>query len=87
MSGALAWVLVALGLGVVGVRRRSVAVALLTVQALVLAGVALNDAASGGDVVAAAALACGRSASQRCSSSWSGARASRDPSAPLPPHW
>ena len=56
MNGALAWILVALGLGVLGVRRRSVAVALLTVQALVLAAVALNDAASGGDVIAAAAL-------------------------------
>ena len=33
MSGGLAWVLVALGLLVVGVRRRSIAVALLTVQA------------------------------------------------------
>jgi hydrogenase-4 component E len=56
MNGALAWILVALGLGVLGVRRRSVAVALLTVQALVLAAVALNDAASGGDLIAAAAL-------------------------------
>ncbi|MDX6665411.1 MAG: hydrogenase-4 component [Solirubrobacteraceae bacterium] len=56
MNGALAWVLVALGLGVIGVRRRSVAVALLTVQALVLAGIALHDAASGGDVAAALAL-------------------------------
>jgi hydrogenase-4 membrane subunit HyfE len=56
VNGALAWVLVALGLGVIGVRRRSVAVALLTVQALVLAGIALHDAASGGDVAAALAL-------------------------------
>jgi hydrogenase-4 membrane subunit HyfE len=56
MSGALAWVLVALGLGVIGVRRRSFAVALLTVQALILAGIALHDAASGGDVAAALAL-------------------------------
>ena len=56
MSGALAWVLVALGLGVIGVRRRSVAVALLTIQALILAGVALNEAVSGGDVAAALAL-------------------------------
>ena len=37
MSGALAWFLVALGLGVVVVRRRSLAVALVTGQALVLA--------------------------------------------------
>ena len=57
MNGALAWVLVALGLGVLGVRRRSVAVALLTVQALVLAGIALHEAASSGGVVTAAALA------------------------------
>jgi hydrogenase-4 membrane subunit HyfE len=56
VNGALAWVLVALGLGVIGVRRRSVAVALLTVQALVLAGIALHDAVSGGDVAAALAL-------------------------------
>jgi len=56
MNGALAWVLVALGLGVIGVRRRSVAVALLTVQALILAGIALHDAANGGDVASAFAL-------------------------------
>lgn len=37
MSGALAWFLVALGLGVVVVRRRSLAVTLVTGQALVLA--------------------------------------------------
>jgi hydrogenase-4 component E len=57
VNGALAWVLVALGLGVLGVRRRSVAVALLTVQALLLAGVALDEAASSGGVLTAAALA------------------------------
>jgi hydrogenase-4 component E len=57
MSGGLAWVLVALGLVVVGVRRRSIAVALLTVQALVLAGVAVDEASAGSDLVAAAALA------------------------------
>jgi hydrogenase-4 component E len=56
MSGALAWTLVALGLAVVVVRRRSVAVALVTAQALVLAGYALDAAASGHDVVAACAL-------------------------------
>jgi hydrogenase-4 component E len=44
-------------LAVVGVRRRSVAVALLTVQALVLAGVAVDEAATGSDLVAALALA------------------------------
>ena len=40
VSGALVWLLVALGLGVVVVRRRSVAVGLVTAQALVLAGAA-----------------------------------------------
>ena len=39
VSGALAWALVALGLAVVVVRRRSLAVALVTAQALVLVGV------------------------------------------------
>jgi hydrogenase-4 component E len=57
MSGALLWMLAALGLTVVVVRRRSVAVALVTAQALILAGFALHDAGSGADVVAAAALA------------------------------
>ena len=57
MSGALLWTLVAMGLTVVVVRRRSVAVALVTGQALVLAGVALYHAAGAGDVVAAGALA------------------------------
>jgi len=57
MSGALAWMLVGLGLAVVIVRRRSVAVALVTVQALTLVGVALHDAASADDVIAAGALA------------------------------
>ena len=57
MSGGLAWVLVALGLLVVGVRRRSLAVALITVQALVLAGIAAYQASTGSDLVAAAALA------------------------------
>ena len=40
VSGTLAWALVALGLAVVVVRRRSVAVGLVTAQALLLAGVA-----------------------------------------------
>jgi hydrogenase-4 component E len=56
MSGALAWALVALGLAVVVVRRRSLAVALVTGQALVLVGYALYEASSADDVVAAAAL-------------------------------
>ena len=57
MSGALIWALVALGWLVVVLRRRSVAAGLLTVQALVLVGVALDDATSRDDVLAAAALA------------------------------
>jgi hydrogenase-4 component E len=57
VNDALAWSVVALGLGVVTVRRRSVAVAVVTAQALVLAGLALDDATAPGDVAAAAALA------------------------------
>ena len=56
MTGPLAWLLVLLALGVVVVRRRSVAVALVTIQALVLAGIALGHATTKGDVVAALAL-------------------------------
>jgi hydrogenase-4 membrane subunit HyfE len=56
VSGALAWTLVGLGLAVVVIRRRSVAVALITVQALVLVGYALHDAGTGDDFVAAGAL-------------------------------
>ena len=57
MSGTLAWAVVALGIGVVVVRRRSVAVGLVTIQALLLAAVALAEAPSAGDVAAAFALA------------------------------
>ena len=57
MSGGLLWILVAIGLAVVVIRRRSVAVALVTAQALVLVGFALDDAKAAGDVVAAGALA------------------------------
>jgi hydrogenase-4 component E len=57
MSGGLLWMLVAIGLAVVVVRRRSVAVALVTAQALGLVGFALYDAKEAGDVVAAGALA------------------------------
>ncbi len=56
MSGGLVWLLVALGVGVVVVRRRSIAVALVTAQALVLTGFALDDAADPDDLVAAGAL-------------------------------
>jgi hydrogenase-4 membrane subunit HyfE len=51
VSGAIVWLLVALGVGVVVVRRRSFAVALVTAQALVLAVRAVHDEAG-----AAAAL-------------------------------
>ena len=53
MSGAVIWMLVVLGLAVVVVRRRSLAVALVTAQALVLVGFALHEAKSSGDVLAA----------------------------------
>ena len=57
MSGTLAWALVALGLAVVVVRRRSVAVGLVTAQALLLTAAAAGEAASASDVGAATALA------------------------------
>ncbi len=56
MSGTLVWALVGLGLSVVVVRRRTVAVGLVTLQALLLAGAALAAAASGDDVVAGVTL-------------------------------
>lgn len=49
--------LVGLGLAVVIVRRRSLAVGLVTTQALALVGFALHEASSASDVVAACALA------------------------------
>lgn len=57
MSGAVVWTLVALGLSVLVVRRRSLAVALVTAQALVLVGFSLGEAETSGDVLAALALA------------------------------
>jgi hydrogenase-4 component E len=57
VSGTFAWALVALGLAVVVVRRRSVAVGLVTAQALLLAGVATAEAEGADDVAAATALA------------------------------
>ncbi len=57
MSGSIAWALVALGFGVVVVRRRSVAVGLVTTQALLLAVAALREGGSADAIVAAAALA------------------------------
>jgi hydrogenase-4 component E len=56
MSGGLVWLLVGLGLAVVVVRRRSVAVGLVTAQALILAAAAAH-ATSGHDALAAFALA------------------------------
>lgn len=56
MSGTVLWALVSVGFAVVIVRRRSVAVALVTGQALLLSGVALAEAATGADVAAALAL-------------------------------
>ena len=57
MTGFLAWLLVASGLAVVVVRRRSVVVGIVTAQALVLAVAALVEAESTDDAVAAGALA------------------------------
>lgn len=57
MNGAAVWALVVLGLAVVVVRRRSMAVALMTGQALVLVGVAISQARTGNEVAAAVALA------------------------------
>jgi hydrogenase-4 component E len=57
VTGLEAWLVVGLGLGVVVVRRRSVATGLVTAQALVLAGLALHRAGTGSDVVVALALA------------------------------
>jgi hydrogenase-4 component E len=59
VSGALVWLLVALGLGVVVVRRRSVAVFLVTAQALVLAVSAAQDKVGPAAVLAIRAVALG----------------------------
>ena len=56
MNG-IAWTLVALGIGVIVVRRRSIAVGLVTAQALVLAAAALSEGTSPDATVAATALA------------------------------
>lgn len=56
MTGSLAWLLVFLALAVVFVRRRSVAVGLVTAQALVLAGIAFDQAGTGSEVIASVAL-------------------------------
>jgi hydrogenase-4 component E len=57
VSSFLIWALVASGLAVVVVRRRSVVVAIVTAQALALAVAALLDARTADDVVAGGALA------------------------------
>jgi hydrogenase-4 component E len=59
VSGALIWLLVALGLAVVIVRRRSLAVGFVTVQALVLAVTAAHDKAAAAAVLAVRAVALG----------------------------
>jgi hydrogenase-4 component E len=58
MSSAVAWIVVALGLGVPTLRRRSVAIALVTGQALLLAATAAVQADGLDELVAAAALLC-----------------------------
>jgi hydrogenase-4 component E len=56
MNGALVWLVVALGLGVLTLRRRSVAIAAVSLQALLLAGAAAAQAHSIDDAIATAAL-------------------------------
>lgn len=56
MSGSLLWLVVGLGLVVVVVRRRSVAVGAVTAQALLLAVVALADAGDPGEATEGLAL-------------------------------
>lgn len=56
MSGGFGWTMVALGIGVVVLRRRSVAVALVTAQALLLALESLREASSVHDAFASVAL-------------------------------
>jgi hydrogenase-4 component E len=58
MSSAVVWIVVALGLGVPTVRRRSAAIALVTCQALLLAATAAVQADGLDELVAAAALVC-----------------------------
>jgi hydrogenase-4 membrane subunit HyfE len=57
VTSFVAWLLVASGIAVVVVRRRSVVVGIVTAQALALAIAALVDATTTDDVVAAGALA------------------------------
>jgi hydrogenase-4 component E len=57
VTGVAAWLMVSLAIGVIVVRRRSVAVGLVTVQALVLVIVAVRESPSTNETIAAAALA------------------------------
>lgn len=57
MGGLAAWLIAGLGIGVIVVRRRSVAVGLVTAQALVLAAIAARQPGSGANMTEAAALA------------------------------
>jgi len=57
VTGVVTWLLVALGLGVVVVRRRSFAVTFVTLQALLLAAAGAATAANAGEAAAAAVLA------------------------------
>jgi hydrogenase-4 component E len=58
VSSAVVWIVVALGLGVPMLRRRSVAIALVTAQGLLLAATAAWQADALDELVAAAALLC-----------------------------
>jgi len=55
VTSAATWLCVALGLGVLVVRRRSVATALVTAQALLLAALAIGGGGAGADRAASAA--------------------------------
>jgi hydrogenase-4 component E len=57
VSGGLVWLVVALGIGVVVVRRRSLAVGLVTTQALVLAVSAVHSSAGAAAALALRAIA------------------------------
>ncbi|MEO9177309.1 MAG: hypothetical protein ABI317_17480 [Gaiellales bacterium] len=56
MNGTLVWLVVALGLGVLTLRRRSVAVAAVSLQALLLAAAAAAQMHGADDAIATAAL-------------------------------
>ena len=64
MNG-VAWAIAALGIGVVVVRRRSIAVAFVTAQALLLAAAAFSEGGSLDDAVAATALGDPRRTARR----------------------